>query len=307
MEPNLIGIIGGNGKMGKFFTRYLESLNYKVIISDIKTQLTNIELAKQSDVVIVSVPISKTLDVIKEITPHTKKGSLLTDLTSIKSEPVKEMLKSKSEVIGCHPIFGPFSGIKNQVVVLCPARGKKWLPWFKKTIKKGGGITKIVTPEEHDKLMAVIQVLTHFSDISLAYALKALNIPLKKFLEFQSPPYRLKLDMVGRILAQDPDLYGSILFSNPDRLKVIDTYINTQKLLRKIAKKKEKKKFITFFNSGAKYLGKFKDTAMRESNFLVNTLNELVKIHTPKQKPQKTDIAVLGPANTFSDEAAKKI
>ncbi|MCK5605589.1 prephenate dehydrogenase/arogenate dehydrogenase family protein, partial [Candidatus Pacearchaeota archaeon] len=56
----LIGIIGGNGKMGQYFTDFFEKNGYSVIISDKRTKLTNQQLAKKADVVIVSVPIGIT-------------------------------------------------------------------------------------------------------------------------------------------------------------------------------------------------------------------------------------------------------
>jgi len=51
---------------------------------------------------------------------------------------VKLMLaSSKAEVIGCHPLFGPqLKDLSGQNVVLCPARGKKWLGWLKGLLKK---------------------------------------------------------------------------------------------------------------------------------------------------------------------------
>jgi len=306
MKNPLIGIIGGAGKMGTYFQRFFNVLGYTVLISDQDTDFSNRDIAQQVDVLIISVPIDQTIQVIREIVPFVKKSTLLMDFTSLKVDPVREMLKSKAEVIGCHPIFGPFSGMKNQVVVLCPVRSKKWVSWLKKIIKTGGGIIKILTPVEHDKLMAVVQVLTHFSDITLAHALKKLGIPLNEFLECQSPPYRLKLDMMGRILAQSSNLYGNILLKNPDRINVIKTYLNSQKELLKIAKKQDLKKFTQYFEIGANYLGEFKYKAMRESNFLIDKLNQFIKINRKQTKPKKLDLAVLGPANTYTDIAAQK-
>ena len=58
------------------------------------------------------------------------------DLTSLKKEPVKLMLtNSQAEVIGCHPLFGPqLKDASGQNVILCPARGKKWLGWLKRRL-----------------------------------------------------------------------------------------------------------------------------------------------------------------------------
>ena len=55
----LIGIIGGAGKMGEWFRAFFNSLGIKVIIADIGTPLSNIEVAQKADIVMVAVPIEK--------------------------------------------------------------------------------------------------------------------------------------------------------------------------------------------------------------------------------------------------------
>ncbi len=126
-----IGIIGGTGQMGQWFKRFFERNKCKVIISGRKTEIKPSECASKCDVVIVSVPIDITINVIEEIAPFVKEDALLMDFTSIKKEPVDAMLKfSRSAVIGVHPVFGPsLNTLKNQTIVICPARPKKWLDW----------------------------------------------------------------------------------------------------------------------------------------------------------------------------------
>ena len=85
--------------------------------------LTDIQSAEQCDLVIVSVPIRDTVRVIEEIAPLLTQDQLLCDLTSLKVAPVDAMLKSKAQVIGLHPMFGPtVSSLRHQTIIVCPAR-----------------------------------------------------------------------------------------------------------------------------------------------------------------------------------------
>ena len=272
----IIGVIGGTGKTGKQFKRFFEKNGFKVLIASRHTKLTPIELAKKSDVVIVSVPISSTVKVIKQIGRHIKKGSLLMDLTSLKKEPVKAMLKhSKCEVIGTHPMFGPgIKSFKNQTIVLCPARTKKWLPWLIKLLKNNKAIIKISTPEKHDKIMSAIQGMMHFSSIAFCRTLKEANINIKEALSFTSPVFKLSLDMTGRILNQDPKLYSDIELLNPEVKKLIKLYISSVSELQKIINEKNEKEFIKYFDSAASHLGSFKKEAEQESDYLINKMAE---------------------------------
>jgi len=269
-----IGIIGGTGGMGQFFKKLFEQNNCKVLIASRSTELTVEDCASQSDVVVVTVPIKSTVDVIKNIGSFIKEESLLIDLTSIKIAPVEAMLKhSESEVIGTHPVFGPgVSSIKGQSIVLCPARGKKWLPWLKELLDKNGAKIKIATPEKHDKMMAVIQGLVHFSTITVSHVLKEMGIDIKDSLDYASPIYKLRLDMLGRILNQDPELYADIEILNPEVNKAIKVYLDSSEKLFKTIAKKDREGFIDYFKESANYLGNFKEEAEKESDYLIEKL-----------------------------------
>lgn len=274
--PKQIGIIGGTGRMGRFFKRFFESNNCNVLISSRKTKLKPIECAKLSDVVIISVPIDSTLGVVKKIAPFMGKDSLLMDTTSIKKEPVEAMLaNSKCEVIGMHPLFGPgVSSLKSQTIVLCPARAKKWLKWAVSIFEKGGAKIKITTPAKHDEMMSIIQGLNHFSTLSVAHAMKGLGISVKESLEYTSPIYKLRMAMVGRILNQDPGLYASIEIKNPKNKKALKAYLDSAKRLQKIINDKNSKEFVKYFNECSEFFGIFKKEAEELSNYLIEKMVE---------------------------------
>lgn len=276
----IIGIIGGKGRMGSWFVKFFRQQGYTVLVADLKTKLTNTELAAKSDVVIFSVPISKTVKTIKQVIPYIKPHSLLTDLTSVKTEAVKAMLLAPQniEVIGMHNLFGPnVDDLKNQTIVLCPARGKKWLPWLSKVFIKANAKIKITTPEKHDQLMGIVQGLTHFTAISLGLSLQKMNVNIKEILDFASPVYRLRLAETGRILAQNPEVYANISTINPYSKIFIKNYIETSKQFLKIIQNKDDQQFIKLFNQASKYFGSFNKQALMETNFLIKKLNEFKK------------------------------
>jgi prephenate dehydratase/prephenate dehydrogenase len=296
-----IGIIGGRGKMGQYFKTLFEQSGYTVLISGRKTPLSPIQLAKKADVIIVSVPIDATEAVINQISPHIKSSGLLMDLTSFKAFPMKAMEKTKASYLGCHPIFGPTANIEGQLVVLCEGRGKKWLDWFSDFLKEKGAIVRKLTPAKHDEMMAYVQALIHFSDIALADTFRKSGIPIKQFIEHQSPIYRMELDLMGRILNQDPNLYASIQIQNPLSKKVLRQFIESCEALLKTIEKKDHASNVRYFENCSKYLGDFTETAMKESDRLLAYLNTEVTEEPVRLK--KGDISVLGPRNTYSDTA----
>lgn len=270
----IIGIIGGTGLMGQWFKRYFESLGYTVLIASRKTELKVEDCAKNCDVVIISVPIDVTCEVIKQIGHLVRKDGLLMDFTSLKAEPVKAMLKfSQCSVLGVHPMFGPgVEKLHNQKVVVCPARGEKWEKWFIELMKKGKAKIKVTTPAEHDKMMSVIQGVMHFTSITMSHVLKELKIDIFESQDFSSPIYKLRMDMVGRILNQDARLYADIEILNPKTIKALSTYLKTSKRLYKIIQKKDTLAFMDYFNEAGNYLGDFKQEATLYSDYVINKL-----------------------------------
>lgn len=291
--------------MGRYFAAFFERNGYAVIVSDRDTKLGNKALAARADVVIVSVPIDKTAAVIKEVAPRVKKTGLLMDLTSLKAGPMEAMKSTRASYLGCHPLFGPGNPIEGQVVALCPGRGQKWFDWWSGLLKANKVRVKTLTAKKHDELMAYVQVLSHFNDITLAETLRRSKIDLSDFLTYQSPSYRLKLDLMGRILNQDPNLYGNIQVGNPLSQKVIGSYLESCRELAELYGKKDLKSFENYFRRAARYLGDYKAQAMEASDSWIKAVIGSHNIHTSPPPKGNEDTAVLGPRNTYSDIALR--
>jgi len=301
--------------MGSYFTQVFKRAGHKVIIADKGTKLTNEQLAQKADVVIISVPIHRTREVIRSIVKHVRKEAVLLDLTSLKQFPLKEMLKAKSDVIGLHPMFGPTNPLEGQTVITCPGRGKRWYTWLKSLLKAQGAIITELTPKEHDKIMGIVQGMVHFADIAFGHALKELKIPIKKFIRFAGPASELKIAFSARLLAQDPQLYASIELENPEALRAIKQYAKSIQKLMKIDEKNDLKSFVEYFNGASKSLENYEKKAFDDTNYLIHAIlerrkrqKEIELLGKKKTKaPQNNiEVAVLGPENTFSDLAAQK-
>jgi prephenate dehydrogenase len=256
MKKIKVGIIGGTNGMGRWFARLLKNEGCTVHVCGRKTKLGINDLARLCNVIVVAVPISATADIIRQIGPLLTKDALLMDLTSLKKEPVKLMLaNSKAQVIGCHPLFGPqLKDVSGQNVVLCPARGKKWLGWLKGVLRKNKLAVWESTPEKHDKMMAVIQALNHLNTISLGMALARTNITSADINKFSTPIFRTKLDIIRKVFTESPELYLDIITGNPGTIKMLDIYEKALKDIRGKIKSGNKAKSTEVVEKAAKKL-----------------------------------------------------
>jgi prephenate dehydrogenase len=220
-----IGIIGGTGGIGRWFADFFQKEGFTVHVSGRGIGLRPAEMAGACPVVIVSVPIDVTQAVIREAGPHMKMESLLMDLTSLKAGPVQAMLEaSVSEVIGLHPLFGPgVQSLEGQNIVLCPARGGRWIPWVREVLGKGGAKLIEATPERHDEVMAVVQALNHLDTIVLGLAIRRSGIAREVLEAFSTPIFRGKLAMIDKVFSR-PELHTEIITANPHAAAMFDLY-----------------------------------------------------------------------------------
>jgi prephenate dehydrogenase len=229
-----IGIIGGTGGIGKWFADFFAKAGFTVYVAGRKEGLPIPELAVRCRVIVVAVPIAATVEVIKNVGAHLPADSLLMDLTSLKEETVKAMLAAtRAEAVGCHPLFGPdASSIRGNNMVLCPARGEVWFSFMKGLFEANGARVTIASPEEHDRMMSLVQGLTHFNTLMMELALRDSGRNESELEPFSTPIFRTKKALGARLFGPNADLYAAILTKNPYIMEVIENYERNLSLIK---------------------------------------------------------------------------
>ena len=224
-EKFSVGIIGGTGGIGRWFARFFSEEGYPVLVSGRREGPDLPEMAGKCPVVIVSVPIGVTCEVIRKVGPLMKADSLLMDLTSLKEESVRTMLEtSVSEVLGLHPLFGPGEpSLAGQNIVLCPGRGDRWLAWVRELFKKNGARLVEATPERHDEIMAFVQAGNHLHTILLGLILQEAGLEPAILERFSTPTLRAKMGLIQKVFSH-PTLYAEIITRNPGLRRVASLF-----------------------------------------------------------------------------------
>ncbi|MCH9631374.1 MAG: T-protein [Chlamydiia bacterium] len=268
-----VGIIGGDGKMGSFLKKVFEK-EHSVYVSDKGSKLSNLDLVEKCNVIIVSVPIRETVSVIEEITPHLTENHLLLDVCSLKEKPCDAMVKTKAHAIGMHPMFAPSSGgMKNQTVVLCPLKETPRLDCIKCFFEKAHARVVVTSPKNHDKMMGIIQCLTHFISIVYVLTMKNLDVEMQELVDYASPVYLIELLMSGRILSQDKSLYADIQMQNPKSPEVLKAFSEATQFLKNIVNEGDSEGFEKTFEDLKAYLGPLGKVASEVSSEFVQVVN----------------------------------
>lgn len=222
----VVGIVGSAGAFGRWFKRFFEqNMGLTVIGRDPNGDdtLSPDELIERADVLIFSAPIRATAALIADYAERAagrERGKLWLDLTSIKAAPVAAMLHSQAEVVGLHPMTAPpkTPTLKGRVLVVCEARVEAWRGWLDAFLAATEADCAQAQPEQHDRVMAVVQGMTHATHMAQAATLRELAPALgglDAIQPFRTIGYELDGVVTRRMLASNPAIYEDIQFENP--------------------------------------------------------------------------------------------
>ena len=294
-----VGIIGGSDGLGKTLIYYLRD-EFDVYITgrdhkkgrhvademNVNYIESNEGLANISDILVVSVPIQHTCDVIREVAPFMKSGSVMIDVTSVKEGPTKTMgeaLPESVEYIPTHPVFGPrTTRLDNQVIVLTADMKGKWYGKVYDYLASKNMRIIETSAEKHDFMMSIVQVLTHFSFISTASAIEKLRVDISETEDYESPIYNLMIDMIARIVSQNPYLTYNIQSMNSNGDKIRNTLAEAVLELRDVINNGDEEEFIDIAIKATKHMGDItnalgrSDKAIGALSYEYSYLNESV-------------------------------
>jgi len=237
--------------MGSWMARLLEERGHRVLCAGRSTALSPAEMAQRCDVVVISVPIADTVAIIREVGPLVPENGVLMDLASIKKAPMEAMLKySRAEVVGVHPLFGPDILPESEpAIAICPGRGEKGLKWISGIFLSEGFRISHLDPEEHDRMMGLIQGVNHFSTLSLAFCIRGSGFRMEDLRRASTLTFDERLNRIRSLIGQQAELFGSLLTDNPYAMDFIRQYRASVEALFRIIREKDKKAFEEQFES----------------------------------------------------------
>ncbi|BAU64854.1 Prephenate dehydrogenase [Stanieria sp. NIES-3757] len=277
-KPRKVTIIGGSGMMGSFFAQKLSAAGHQVTILEHNDWDKAEELLTNKDLVLICVPIKYTTEVITKTVKYLSPNTALADLTSIKTPALKTMLEyHPGAVMGLHPMFGKVQSFLSQKVVVCSGRRDEEFQWLLELIKADGGELIYSTAEEHDLMMVAVQAVRQFTTFSLGGFLAEQELDTCRSLDFASPPYRLQLGMISRLLTQSAPMVIDIMLATTESRQAIAQLANTYHRLAQWIDEGRREELIAEFGAIQAYLAPQLDCCLAESNHVIEALSDFLK------------------------------
>lgn len=263
-------VVGGRGALGQRFVSLFQRSGFVVSVLEQPDWPRAAEICADASLVLLAVPIAVTEQVIRQL-PTLPADCVLADITSIKAAPLAAMLQQHSgPVLGLHPMFGPdISNIVKQVVVVCHGRATEQYQWLLQQFSVWGAVLTEKTAQQHDELMQLIQAMRHFSSLVYGVHLAEEHADLSQLLELSSPIYRLELAMVGRLFAQNAELYADIMLSSVTVTGLLQRYQHRFNQLSHLLAARDKAGLMAEFAKGQEFFGPLASQFLQESRRLL--------------------------------------
>ena len=127
---------------------------------------------------------------------------------------------------------------------------------------------------EHDQGMMLIQALRHFTSFVYGVHLAEEDPNLEQLLSLSSPIYRLELAMVGRLFAQDAQLYADIIMSSSQNLAMIKRFHQRFGEAIEMLERQDKEAFKQAFGQVESWFGDYAQHFLAESQGLLRQAND---------------------------------
>lgn len=269
-----VGLIGGslglalkkNHKVKKIvgFGRSIVSIERAKslgIIDEIATDLP--KAAKEADIIVLCTHLSSYKEIVFTLIPFMKTGTILTDIGSIKTNVIKEILpllhvEQKPYFVPCHPIAGteksgPEAAFPdlfiNKKLIITPHEYTFdiAIDKVKEMWEATGAIPIIMDSEKHDKIYAhVSHVIQFLAYVYMLFLAELPKITLHKLMPLMDMNYRRFMRLGG----SSPALWCDVFLYNKDMIiESLDGILNALGIMHVgLKKRKNVKDYIKEFS-----------------------------------------------------------
>jgi chorismate mutase/prephenate dehydrogenase len=261
-QPALV--IGGAGKMGRWFTEFLHSQGFNVTVADPQGPVQGFrhvddwrQTPDEFAVTVVSAPIALTGGILRDLGAM-KRSGLIFEIGSLKSPftaELKEICRLGLRATSVHPMFGPDTELLSGRHVLfldagCPDATTDAIQLFASTM--AARIRMDI--DEHDRLIAYVLGLSHALNIAFFTALAESGETVPRLADISSTTFDDQLRIAGRVAQENPNMYFAIQAENPFGLPALEELQQAVNRIIDVVRRGDEPAFVHLMEQGRSYL-----------------------------------------------------
>lgn len=231
-------VAGGAGAVGSLFAESLQDSGNDVVIVDrdipgpahrvtrfVRGDISDpgaevADVVRAADVVLLAVPEAVALAAIGRLVGTLRPDALIVDTLSVKTTVVPALraaalIAGEAEALSLNPMFAPSLGFAGHPVASVVVRDGRRGRALHDLIEQWGARVVTVTADQHDRVAAAAQVLTHAAVIAFGAALAELDVDIADLDRMGPPPHTALLSLLARIASGTPEVYWDVQAANP--------------------------------------------------------------------------------------------
>jgi chorismate mutase/prephenate dehydrogenase len=257
-------VIGGAGKMGRWFAEFMASQGFAVEIADpagAPAGFTHLADWRSSqlghDFIVIATPLGITDKILRELAMRRPKGVIF-DLGSLKS-PLRaglNALKSHGcRVTSLHPMFGPDTELLSGRHVIFVEAGSAEATQSARDLFASTMVEQVVMSlDDHDRLIAYVLGLSHALNIAFFTALAESGEAAPKLAKLSSTTFDSQLDVATKVAQESPELYFEIQALNDYGAESLEALTKAVERLRSAVLSQDFAAFDSLMRRGREYL-----------------------------------------------------
>jgi len=258
-------VIGGAGKMGRWFVRFLESQSYQVEIADPAGALDgrgHVADWRRStldhDLVVVAAPLRESNRILEQLAEQPPRG-LIFDIGSLKTplrSGLQALVDAGAKVTSLHPMFGPDTELLSGCHVIFVDLGvPEALREAREIFASTMAVRVNMDLDGHDRLIAYVLGLSHALNIAFFTALADSGEAAPRLDGISSTSFDRQLQVAGRIADENPHLYFEIQALNDYGTEALASLLHAVERLRSVVRAGDEEAFVSLMRRGREYLG----------------------------------------------------
>jgi prephenate dehydrogenase len=225
-------VAGGAGAVGGLMVDLLLGAGADVVAVDVAAPPAEVALIRgdvcamdaglvaeigRADIVVLAVPERVALAAVPALAQELRPGALLVDTLSVKAGIVAALGAHGAhlEAVSLNPLFAPALGLDGRAVAAVVVRDGPRARALLDAVGRGGGRVAEVGADEHDRVAAVTQALTHAAVLAFGLALDELDVAVEDLGAVATPPHLTLLALLARIASGQPETYWDVQAGNP--------------------------------------------------------------------------------------------
>nr|WP_298724074.1 prephenate dehydrogenase/arogenate dehydrogenase family protein [uncultured Steroidobacter sp.] len=218
-------VIGGTGKMGRWFSDFMASQGYTVTVADPARPENGAyayiadwrESSLDYDLIVVATPLKIANVVLQELAARKPRG-IVFDIGSLKTplrQGIDALQSAGVKVTSVHPMFGPDTELlSGRHVIFIDMGNQEAVQAAQELFGSTMAKQVVMGLDEHDRLIAYVLGLSHALNIAFFTALAESGEAAPRLAQLSSTTYDAQVDVATRVAAESPDLYFEIQHLN---------------------------------------------------------------------------------------------